>query len=235
MDIGSVFNILVPAAFTIVGIALIVFIVVLIKMLKNVNTMITDLKKQVDPMMENVKVMTDEIVPVVSKIDPMMDRLQLTVDSVNLEMMRVDGILEDVSDITSAASAATTAVDNITNAPIKAVSGVAARVKDALGGKSASHESEQLAEQRVAVAKALEDYKAAEGKKAPTQDEQAGKAETQPAAANTEVPQVAAATSQPAGEKPSEPAATEQDQSYKEIDPRVIAESSFFDGEPETK
>ena len=154
----QVLNALVPIAFSAVGVALVVLVVELIKFVKKANSTMNVL----DPTIENVNAITTSLVPVVEKADPLVDRVQLTLDAVNLEMMRVDEILEDVSQITDTASSATTAVDNIASAPAKAVTNVATRVRNAFGGKSASEESAQLAEQRVAVAKALEDYKAAE-------------------------------------------------------------------------
>ena len=110
--------------------------------------------------------LTDSLKPTVAKLDPLMDRITLTVDSVNLELMRVDTILENVSDISDSASSASDAVDSITHAPLKVVNSVTDRVKGKFGGKNASDESAMLAEQRVAVAQALEDYKAAEEKDA---------------------------------------------------------------------
>ena len=160
----DILNIVLTVVFICVGIALVVFVIELIKLLRTTRTTITDITTKVDPMLTNVSDITNDIKPTIVKIEPLVDRVQLTVDALNLEMMRVDEILEDVSQITDSASSATSAVDNITNAPIKAVNNVATKVRTAFGGKTASEESAQLAEQRVAVAQALEDYKAAQEK-----------------------------------------------------------------------
>ena len=173
MDVNGVLNIALPVVFICVGIALIVFIVELIKVLKLARTTIVDTTEQLAPTLKNVEDITTNIQPTLAKIDPLVDRVQLTVDSVNLEMMRVDQILEDVSEITDSASSATAAVDNITSAPLKVVGNVADRVKTALGSKDSSDESAQLAEQRVAIAQALEEYKAAEEKDAKKSEEKA--------------------------------------------------------------
>lgn len=159
MDIYGILNIILAIVFVGVGVALIVFVVELIRTVKTVRTTVSDVKGQIDPTLDNVQVITDGIKPVVAKVDPLMDRVQLTVDTVNLEMMRVDGILENVSEITQTASSATAAVDNIANAPLKAVNSMVSKVRTALGEKDASEESEQLAQQRVAVGQALQDYK----------------------------------------------------------------------------
>lgn len=213
MDINEIIGIILPIVFIGVGIALIVFIIELVKLLKNVNTTVTDITKRVDPLLENVETMTKDIQPAITKVDPLMDRVQLTVDSLNLEMMRVDQILEDLSEITDSASSATTAVENITSAPLQAVNSVAARVRTAFGGKSASEESEQLAEQRVAVAKALEDYKAAEEKDA----KKAESSEMRVKAADESQPTLDVDEGSPVpGAEPV-------------IDPLAIEETSFFD------
>lgn len=166
MEINEVLNIILPIVFIVVGIALVIFIIELIKTMKLAQTTIADVKTQLDPTLENVKRITDEVQPVIKKVDPLVERVQLTVDSVNLEMMRVDRILEDVTTITDSAASATTAVDNIANAPLKAVNSVATKVRSVFGGTDASAQSEQLAEQRVAVGQALQEFKAAEKKEA---------------------------------------------------------------------
>ena len=146
--------------FICVGVALVVVLIELTKILKTTNTTITDVKTKLDPVLDDVAVMTNDLKPAVKKADPLVDRLQLTLDAVNLEMMRVDEILEHVAQITDTASSATTAVDNIAHVPVKAVSNVATRVRTKFGTKYASEESAQLGD--AAVNRALEDYKAAQ-------------------------------------------------------------------------
>ena len=150
------------AAFICVGIALVVLLIYLVRMIKSINATIDDVKTKVEPMLDNAGTMTTDLVPVVKKVDPLVDRVTLTLDAVNLEMMRVDEILEDITQITDTASSATAAVDNITNAPIKAVNNVATRVRTSFGPKSASEESLELTEKQASVARALADYKAAQ-------------------------------------------------------------------------
>ena len=146
--------------FVCVGIALVVVLVELTKMLKSTNATINDMTTKITPVLDDVAVMTNDLKPAVKKVDPLVDRLQLTLDAVNLEMMRVDEILEDVAQITDTASSATAAVDNIAHVPAKAVSNVATRVRTKFGTKYASEESAQLGD--AAVNRALEDYKAAQ-------------------------------------------------------------------------
>jgi len=166
MDINEILGIALPAVFIIVGIALIVFLVELIKTMKVARTTIVDIKKQTDPTLANVEQITTDLTPALAKVEPLMDRVQLTIDTVNLEMMRVDQILENVSEISDTASSAVAAVDNVTNAPINLVNNMATKVKGVLKPKNASDETLKLEEQRVAIGKALEDYKVAEEKAA---------------------------------------------------------------------
>ena len=216
MDIAGVVNIILPIIFCLVGVALIVFVIELIKLLKSVRGTVDGLA----PTLKNVEDITTNIQPTLAKVDPLVDRVQLTVDSVNLEMMRVDKILEDVSDITGSASSATQAVDNITNAPLKAVSSVADRVRSALGPKHASEESEQLGSNRDAIEKALEDYKAAE--EADAQANASALAEEKPQPEH-------------AAEAPKSYVKDSVDGEEPVIDPKVIAESPFFDEGPDAR
>ena len=156
MDTNGILTAILIGVFIIVGVALVFLLIEVVKTLRKAQDTIDSL----EPTLKHVDGMMEDLRPTVARLDPMTDRLMLTVDSVNLEMMRVDKILEDVTEITNAASSATSAVDNITSAPLKAVNSVASRVKTAFGGKGASDESAKLAEQRVAVAKALQDYEA---------------------------------------------------------------------------
>lgn len=239
MEINDVVNMILPIVFGLVGIALIFLVIELIKVLKVTRSTIEDIKPKLDATMKNVEDITTNLQPTLAKVDPMMDSVQLTIDSVNLEMMRVDQILEDVTAITDTASSATAAVDNITNAPLQAVNSMASRVRSAFGGKKASDESAQLAEQRMAVAHALEEYRATEGKAADAKAvEGATISELEKPAAE---PAVAAAAAEPTAEP--EPAAAAEptpthpnsyvkdtgDDSELVIDPKTIAESSFFD------
>jgi len=134
--------------------------------MKVARTTIVDIKKQTDPTLANVEQITTDLTPALAKVEPLMDRVQLTIDTVNLEMMRVDQILENVSEISDTASSAVAAVDNVTNAPINLVNNMATKVKGVLKPKNASDETLKLEEQRVAIGKALEDYKVAEEKAA---------------------------------------------------------------------
>ena len=149
-------------ALTGVAIAAILALLKLKKTLDVATKMLVDVKDQVDPMVANLNTITTDIQPTVRKLEPVVDHVQLTLDAVNLEMMRVDDILDDVGQITNSAASATKAVDKISNAPVKAVTNVADKVREVFGPKHASEESAQIADQRAQAEEAMKDYKAAE-------------------------------------------------------------------------
>jgi len=242
MEINTVLTAILIAVFIVVGVALVMFLLQLVKVMKTTNGLL----EKAEPTLKNVETITTDIQPAINKIDPLMDRVQLTIDSVNLEMMRVDQILENVGEIAESATSATMAVDNITNAPVKAISNMATRVKTRLSGTSASAESMHLAEQRVAVGQALREYEEAEARNMPVNPalEQVQEPEVKTAAAPVLDPDVIASVAAiSARNEPGNEAAggTDSPKSYVkyeegaelEIDPKVIAESPFFNNNAE--
>ncbi|ACV21834.1 Uncharacterized protein containing a divergent version of the methyl-accepting chemotaxis-like domain [Slackia heliotrinireducens] len=149
-------EIIIPIVYVVVGIALIAALVELFLVLRTTRKTVDDLNAQVQPVLADVKTITESAKPAVDRVDPLVERVALTVDAANLEIMRLDGILENVGTITETASNATQAVDAITSTPLRAVSDATARVRDILGSKKASDESKQLAENAESFAE-LED------------------------------------------------------------------------------
>lgn len=127
--------------------ALAVLFIYLVLLVKRANKLIDE---KVNPMLDDVKAMTDSLKPAIAQVDPLMERVNLTVDAANLEIMRVDGILEDVSTITDKLAETTTTVNEITNVPLNAVNNVTSRLRDRLTGRVASSESAELAARREA-------------------------------------------------------------------------------------
>lgn len=155
-------NMILTVVFICVGIALIVFLIELVRTVRSVRTTIDNVQKQLEPTLAHVEQITNEIKPAIAKVDPLMDRVSLTIDAANLEMMRVDQILEDVTAITDTASNAVEAVDNVANAPLELMNNVSSKVRKVLKPKAASDEAQMLEQQRVAAAKALDELRAAE-------------------------------------------------------------------------
>lgn len=138
----DVLNIILPIVYIVVGCALVWFLVELALTVHKTKKIVVDVKKQIDPTLANVEKITTDI-------QPMMDHVQLTIDAANLEIMRVDEILADVTTITNTASKAVDAVDTVTSAPIELVNSIAGKIRSRFGGKDASSESVQLGENKA--------------------------------------------------------------------------------------
>lgn len=163
-------------------IALVALIVVLVHLagtMKNVKELAANANKDLDPVMK--------------KVDPMMDRLGLTVDTVNLELLRIDGILEDVEDVTNIAGKAAVTVDNVAAVPSDAVAGITERIRGSIGTKAGggahstkrfvypvgkntkktdkdAEVSEETAKQADAITEAIEKAKAQQAQEQATAD-----------------------------------------------------------------
>lgn len=152
MEVGEVMGVVLPIVYVVVGIALVWFVVELVLTVRKTRSTVEDMKKQIDPTLESVQRMTKSLEPVVDKVDPLVDRVSLTVDAANLEIMRLDSILEDVGEITDSASSAVGAVETVTNAPMELMNNVTSRVRGAFKTKHASDESVKLGEAKAAAA-----------------------------------------------------------------------------------
>ncbi len=154
MEIGEVMGAVLPIVYVVVGIALVWFVVELVLTVRKTRSTVEDMKKQLDPTLESVQRMTKALEPAVDKVDPLVDRVSLTVDAANLEIMRLDSILEDVGEITDSASNAVGAVETVTNAPVELMNSVTSKVRGAFKTKRASDESVKLGEAKAAAADA---------------------------------------------------------------------------------
>ena len=149
MNITDVLNLVLPFASVLVIIALIWFVIELVMMVRRTRSAVNDIHTKLKPTLEHVEHITAALEPVALKADPLMERVALTVDAANLEIMRLDQILEDVNEITGTISSAANAVDAAANAPIELVSNVTSRVRNALKPRRASSESIALGEKRA--------------------------------------------------------------------------------------
>ncbi len=145
MDVNEILNIALPIVFLIVGVVLVWFLVELVLTLKTARKTVDSIQEQLTPTLEHVEKITKELEPAMTKVDPLMERVSLTVDAANLELMRVDQILEDLGDVTGTVSKATNAVDTVASAPVNLVSNVTEKVRGVLKGSSSSSESAKLA------------------------------------------------------------------------------------------
>lgn len=158
MDIALIVNYGLPIIYVIVGIFLVWLIAELALTMRRTRKTVSEVQKQVEPVIANVeritnelepavqsvKAITAQLEPTVAKVDPLLDRVTLTVDAANLEIMRVDQILEDVSQITGSVSNTLDTVDAVTNAPLELVSSVTDKVRGLVQPRGASKESTGL-------------------------------------------------------------------------------------------
>lgn len=133
MDLNSFVEVAQPVGILVIIVLAIIALITLIVVLaraagavKSVNAMVESANKDLD------QVMTD-LSPALKKVDPLVERVELTVDTVNLELLRVDGILEDVENVTGVAGNAAKTVDSITQAPTEAVVSLFERIKGFFG------------------------------------------------------------------------------------------------------
>lgn len=154
MDMAFVQTILLPIVYVLVGIALIWALVELVMFLRSTRKTVATLEEEVRPVISDVKAMTESLKPAVDKMDPLAERVSLAVDAANLEIMRLDGILENVDAMTSAASSAVSAVDTVANTPLRIVNSATEKLREAFGSKKASDASVSLGEAAGAVAPA---------------------------------------------------------------------------------
>ena len=147
-------NFILPFVYVLVGICLVGVLVAIIQLVVTINKSLKPTLDNVQNMMEELEPTIKRIDPIVAQVNPMIDRVSLTVDAANLEIMRIDTILEDVGNITNTAASAVGAMDKITNAPLNAISGVASKITGAVTGRATSDESRDLADEKVRAAHA---------------------------------------------------------------------------------
>lgn len=108
--------------------ALIVVFIRLAKILKKTETTMDEVNGLVEKS-------NKELQPVLERIDPMMEKATLSIDTLNLELLRVDAILEDVESLTNAADQTVTSVEKVAAMPTDAVAGIAERVRGKIGSR----------------------------------------------------------------------------------------------------
>ncbi len=152
MSVSDILGIALPVVFIIVGVALVWFVVELALTIRRARRTIVELQDQVTPTLDNVDKIVADVTPVAAKIDPLVDRASLTVDAANLEMMRIDEILEDVTQMTDGATKAMDAVGAVTSAPLDLVTSVTEKVRSRIKPRAASKESVKLGEAEARAA-----------------------------------------------------------------------------------
>ena len=145
MDTSIISEVVLPLVFVGVGAVLIWFLVDAIQFLRRTRTTVETMEAQITPILKDVQEITDSIKPAVDKVDPLVERVSLAVDAANLEIMRLDGILENVDKIAETTASAASAVDTVANTPLKLVESATEKLRDAFAARKASDESASLA------------------------------------------------------------------------------------------
>lgn len=113
------------AVLVVLGVVALVFLIIILYRvsvtMKSVQNMAAEAEK--------------EVTPALAKVNPIVDKAELMVDTVNLEMLRVDAILEDVEQVTDVAGKAATTVDTVTSAPAEAVTSLIDRIRGSVSSK----------------------------------------------------------------------------------------------------
>lgn len=128
-------------------------VVELVMMVRKTRKTVDTMQKQLEPTLANVQEITEQVKPLIEKVDPLltkadplMDRVTLTVDAANLEIMRLDKILEDVGEIADTATSAVNAMDTVASTPLHMLTSASSKLRDAFKPKAASDESVALGE-----------------------------------------------------------------------------------------
>lgn len=83
---------------------------------------------EIRPVISKLDGMADELQPTAKELTPLVEKAQTAVDAVSLDLLRIDGILDDVSTVTGTGAAATTAVSSAVESVADAASGVIGRM-----------------------------------------------------------------------------------------------------------
>lgn len=195
MDTAFIQQVALPIVYVVVGIVLVWALVELIIFLRKTRKTVETMEEEIRPVISDVKEMTESLKPAIDKMDPLAERVSLAVDAANLEIMRLDGILENVDAMATSAAGAANAVETVANTPMKLVNTAAEKLRGAFSQKKASDAS-------VALGSAAEEAQAAA----------LGEASAAASFAAAEAPAELAATEQPApAEAPAQPAPQTQE------------------------
>lgn len=145
MDASIISGVILPIVFIVVGIALVWALVELVMVLRRTRATVETMEAEITPILKDVREITESVKPAADKVDPLVERVSLAVDAANLEIMRLDGILENVNDITETAASAASAVDTVANTPLRLVNTATEKLRDAFSGRKVSDESASLA------------------------------------------------------------------------------------------
>lgn len=99
---------------------------------------VVETMEEIKPILANVDTTLTNLQPTVQELQPLLSKVGTTVDAVSLDLLRVDEILADVSDITSTGAHASNAAGNVVANASHAANQVINKVRGKLVGKEKS-------------------------------------------------------------------------------------------------
>lgn len=149
MGIEDILSIALAVVYVLVGLAVIWLIFELVMTARKARKTVNEMQKQIEPTLKHVENITASLEPVSAKVDPLVERVSLTVDAANLELMRVDQILEDVGEITDTVSSTVHAVDTVASTPLEIANSLSTKVRSMFKTSHASSESVDLGQEKA--------------------------------------------------------------------------------------
>ena len=145
----EIINNILPWLYLVIAVVLVWLLIEVVVTLRKARTSLDNVEKNLDSAVNDLNTITTEITPALKKVDPLLDRVQLSVDALNMEILRVDDIMNDVKIMSGSAAKATQSVDALTSAPVEFVSTVADKVRRRFGPKAASKESLKIGQAKA--------------------------------------------------------------------------------------
>ncbi|MCL2136967.1 MAG: DUF948 domain-containing protein [Coriobacteriia bacterium] len=90
----------------------------------------TEVLEALEPTVKKANEILESLEPSMQRVDPLLERISLTVDAVNLEIMRADQILANLTDVTDVASSAAKKVNVITDTPLNLLTSATDKVRN---------------------------------------------------------------------------------------------------------
>jgi uncharacterized protein YoxC len=89
----------------------------------------TEVLEALEPTVKKANEILEALNPSIQRVDPLIERISLTVDAVNLEIMRADQILANLTDVTDVASNAAKKVNTIADTPLNLLTSATDKVR----------------------------------------------------------------------------------------------------------
>lgn len=102
----------------------------------------TEVLENLGPTIQHANEILETLEPALKRADPLMERVSLTIDAVNLEIMRADQILANLTDVTDVASNAAKKVSTITDTPLNLLTSATDKVRTIFTDRKAEKDTQ---------------------------------------------------------------------------------------------